>query len=87
MDDPERAPGDFKNAGLLGVPNGFLRLGRPCKAPLLHKRARGDSSINSFFRSFGPPGLPSGSLKAFAPKAQTPGGLALKGLISALRAL
>jgi len=26
VDDPERAPGDFKNAGLLGVPNGFLRL-------------------------------------------------------------
>eukprot|EP00930_Biecheleria_cincta_P031629 TRINITY_DN2194_c0_g2_i1.p1 TRINITY_DN2194_c0_g2~~TRINITY_DN2194_c0_g2_i1.p1 ORF type:complete len:385 (-),score=71.18 TRINITY_DN2194_c0_g2_i1:276-1313(-) len=24
VDDPERAPGDFKNAGLLGVPNGYL---------------------------------------------------------------
>jgi hypothetical protein len=26
VDDPTRAPGDFKNAGFLGVPNGFLRI-------------------------------------------------------------
>ncbi|CAJ1374181.1 unnamed protein product [Effrenium voratum] len=26
VDDPKRAPGDFENAGFLGVPNGFLKV-------------------------------------------------------------
>ncbi|CAE7033025.1 FCPF [Symbiodinium microadriaticum] len=25
VDDPKRAPGDFENAGLLGIPNGFMK--------------------------------------------------------------
>ncbi|CAE6968750.1 FCPF [Symbiodinium sp. CCMP2592] len=25
VDDPKRAPGDFQNAGLLGIPNGFMK--------------------------------------------------------------
>ncbi|CAE8633895.1 unnamed protein product [Polarella glacialis] len=29
VDDPERAPGDFANAGFLGIPNGFLKITDP----------------------------------------------------------
>lgn len=25
MDDPKRAPGDFENAGFLGIPNSFVK--------------------------------------------------------------
>jgi len=29
VDDPKRAPGDFENAGFLGIPNGFVKISSP----------------------------------------------------------
>merc|ERR1712137_144739 len=29
VDDPKRAPGDFENAGFLGIPNGYLKISDP----------------------------------------------------------
>jgi len=29
VDDPSRAPGDFENAGFLGIPNGYLKIADP----------------------------------------------------------
>jgi len=29
VDDPKRAPGDFENAGFLGIPNGFIKINDP----------------------------------------------------------
>ena len=42
-DDPKRAPGDFENAGFLGIPNGFVKI----TDPEALKRHRGDRARKS----------------------------------------